>query len=76
MAENLADASAVPGLVVIATGDDFVGDVAMRRRTAARAGAAVVELPLQHWWMLENPALAAETLTNFWHSLSTVDAHA
>jgi len=76
MAENLADASAVPGLVVIATGDDFVGNVEMRRRAAARAGATVVELPLQHWWMLENPSLAAETLTNLWNSLSTVDAPA
>jgi pimeloyl-ACP methyl ester carboxylesterase len=76
MAENLADASAVPGLVVIATGDDLVGSVDMRRRAAARAGATVVELPAQHWWMLENPWLAAEALTNFWNSLSTVDARA
>lgn len=76
MTENLEAASAVPGLAVIATGDDFVGNVDMRRRAAARAGAAVVELPLNHWWMLENPSLAAESLTNFWNSLSTVDAHA
>lgn len=76
MAANLADASAVPGLVVIATDDDFVGNVDMRRRTAVRAGARVVELPSGHWWMLENPSLAAETLTTFWISLSTVDAHA
>ena len=74
MAENLEAASAVPGLAVIAIGDHFVGDVDMRRRAAARAGATVVELPLNHWWMLENPALAAESLTTFWNSLSIVDA--
>jgi len=43
----------------------------MRRRAAARAGAEVVELPLNHWWMLQNPSLAAETLTNFWNSLDS-----
>jgi len=71
MAENLEAASAVPGLAVIATDDDFVGNVDMRRRAAARAGATVVELPLNHWWMLQNPSLAAETLTNFWNSLDS-----
>lgn len=76
MAQSLADAAVIPGLVVIATGDDFVGDVEMRRRTAARVGATVAELPHGHWWMLENPALAAATLTSFWNSLSPVDAHA
>jgi len=76
VAENLEAASALPGLVVIATGDDFVGNVDMRRRAAARAGATVVELPYGHWWMLENPSLAAETLTDFWNSLSTVGLHA
>jgi pimeloyl-ACP methyl ester carboxylesterase len=76
LAVNLPDASVVPGLVVIATGDDYVGNVEMRRRTAERAGAtAVVELPHGHWWMLENPTLAAETLTNFWSSVPTAGAH-
>jgi pimeloyl-ACP methyl ester carboxylesterase len=75
MAANLPDASAIPGLVVIATDDDVVGNVEMRRRTAARAGATVVELPHNHWWMLQNPTLAAETLTKFWSSVPTADAH-
>ncbi|EKT78283.1 alpha/beta hydrolase fold protein [Rhodococcus opacus M213] len=75
MAAHLADASAVPGLVVIATEDNFVGNVEMRRRAAVRTGATVVELPLQHWWMLQDPKLAAETLTNFWSSVPVADAH-
>ena len=75
MAANLPDASAIPGLVVIATDDDFVGNLEMRRRTAARTGATVVELPHGHWWMLQNPTLAAETLTKFWSSVPTANAH-
>lgn len=38
---------------------------------AERAGARVVRLPgVGHWWMLQDPALAARTLEEFWSSLS------
>lgn len=74
MGENLHHVAAVPGLVVIATEDDFVGTVEMRRRTAPRTGAQVVEIPHGHWWMLQNPTLAAETLTGFWSSLPATAA--
>ncbi|ROT29801.1 alpha/beta fold hydrolase [Micromonospora sp. HM5-17] len=56
-----------PGLVLLATADAALGDAASRRRAAARAGAAVGVLPgLGHWWMLENPRLAADLLRRFW----------
>jgi pimeloyl-ACP methyl ester carboxylesterase len=71
---NLPDLSAIPGLVVIAAGDPFVGTDEMRRRAAERAGARTVDLPHGHWWMLDNPTLAAETLSDFWSSLPSVDA--
>jgi len=75
LAVHLPDLSGTPGLVVIATGDPLVGTDEMRRRTAARAGAsAVVEVPHGHWWMLDNPKLAAEMLSNFWSSVPTADA--
>lgn len=70
-AVNLPDLSGTPGLVIVATDDPYVGTDEMRRRTAERTGATVAELPLGHWWMLENPKLAAETLTNFWSSVAT-----
>ena len=38
---------------------------------AERAGARVVRLPgVAHWWMLQDPALGAGTLEEFWSSLN------
>jgi pimeloyl-ACP methyl ester carboxylesterase len=55
-----------PGLVVVPSGDPFlVADGA--RRAAQRAGARVEGLEGKgHWWMLEDPAAAAELLIAFW----------
>ncbi|MEV0389063.1 alpha/beta hydrolase [Nonomuraea sp. NPDC050643] len=55
-----------PGLVLVPAGDPFLaGDVA--RAAAARAGAAVADLPgLGHWWMLQDPAAGAARLETFW----------
>ncbi|WP_328608515.1 alpha/beta hydrolase [Amycolatopsis sp. NBC_00345] len=56
-----------PGLAVLAGQDHFVGTDEQRRRTAARAGARVAELPdLGHWWMIQDPARGARILTDFW----------
>lgn len=59
-----------PGLAVVAGRDHVVGSDEYRRRTAARAGARVAELPdLGHWWMVQDPPRAAAALTEFWASL-------
>jgi pimeloyl-ACP methyl ester carboxylesterase len=66
----LENAAARPGLSLVATEDPFVGTDEMRRRAADRAGARTEVLDgLGHWWMVEDPALGAATLTRFWESL-------
>jgi pimeloyl-ACP methyl ester carboxylesterase len=56
-----------PGLAVLAGEDRVVGTDEQRRRTAARAGARVAELPeLGHWWMVQDPVRGARMLTDFW----------
>jgi pimeloyl-ACP methyl ester carboxylesterase len=62
-----------PGLALVATGDNLVGTEEQRRRSAARAGAVVAELPgFGHWWMTEDEGRpAAEALSAFWSSLAT-----
>lgn len=67
----LAAAAARPGLAILATEDHFVGTEAMHRESAAAAGARVAALEgLGHWWMLQDPARAAEALERFWASPS------
>jgi pimeloyl-ACP methyl ester carboxylesterase len=69
--EALERLAARPGLAILATEDHYVGDEAMRRRAAARAGAEVAVLEgLGHWWMVEDPARGAEMLTGFWNGLA------
>jgi pimeloyl-ACP methyl ester carboxylesterase len=74
MAEFGADLSGLaskPGLVIIATADEFTGGAALARRTAERSGAQVAVLEgLGHWWMLQNPAAGAAALNAFWASLA------
>jgi pimeloyl-ACP methyl ester carboxylesterase len=66
----LENASARPGLSILATEDTYVGSEEMRRRAADRAGARTEVLDgLGHWWMLEDPARGAAALTRFWNSL-------
>lgn len=70
LGRQLPAAARRPGLVLLATDDTALGTEAMRRRSAARAGASVERLPgLGHWWMLQSPALAATLLHGFWSSL-------
>jgi pimeloyl-ACP methyl ester carboxylesterase len=70
LAKDLPAAKARPGLQISATEDHYVGSLELQTRAAASAGARVVELPgLGHWWMLQDPALGAQTLHTFWSSL-------
>jgi pimeloyl-ACP methyl ester carboxylesterase len=59
-----------PGLVLVPAEDAYLSaDCA--RGGAARAGAAIAELDgLGHWWMLQDPALGAAILEEFWATLS------
>jgi pimeloyl-ACP methyl ester carboxylesterase len=66
-----AAAAARPGLVISAVNDPFTGGHASSQTMAADMGASFAVLPnVGHWWMLENPALGARTLTDFWSTIS------
>jgi pimeloyl-ACP methyl ester carboxylesterase len=59
---------AVPGLVVVPSEDPFLS-ADSAKAAAAAAGASVAELSgLSHWWILQDPAAAAEVLEKFWAS--------
>lgn len=59
-----------PGLVIIAELDTYVGNEAMARDSAERAGAKISYLKdVGHWWMVENPETGAAALNAFWDSL-------
>lgn len=67
---QLENASARPGLSILATGDTYVGSDEIRRRAAERAGARTEVLDgLGHWWMLQDPARGAAVLTEFWETV-------
>jgi pimeloyl-ACP methyl ester carboxylesterase len=69
LGKNLSAAAARPGLAIVGTEDQLVGSELMRARSAARAGAQVARLEgLGHLWMVQDPALAAATLTSFWEA--------
>ena len=68
-AADLPRLAEVPGLAVVATDDAYLGDERYGREVAERAGAGVgVMADCGHWWMLQDPARAAEMLTGFWAS--------
>jgi pimeloyl-ACP methyl ester carboxylesterase len=70
LGRDLGGAARRPGLAVLAGKDVVGGTDEQRRRTAARAGAGVAELPeLGHWWMVQDPAAGARVLTDFWATL-------
>jgi pimeloyl-ACP methyl ester carboxylesterase len=72
VAASSGRAATRPGLALVATGDSLVGTVEQRRRSAARAGAVVAELPgLGHWWMTQDDGRpGAAALSAFWSSLA------
>jgi len=62
----LGDATRRPGLAVRATEDPYTGDRRLVMEAAGTAGADVVTVDgLGHWWMLQDPDLAAATLTTW-----------
>ncbi|PND58425.1 alpha/beta hydrolase [Mycobacterium sp. ENV421] len=66
----LVNATARPGLALLATEDHFVGSEEQRRAAAEQAGARTEVLDgLGHWWMLQDPVRGATVLTEFWDSL-------
>ncbi|MGV0625029.1 alpha/beta fold hydrolase [Mycolicibacter minnesotensis] len=68
---GLERARARPGLSLLATEDPYVGSDSIRRRCAQQAGAHTAVLEgLGHWWMTQDPARAAATLTSFWESVA------
>jgi pimeloyl-ACP methyl ester carboxylesterase len=67
LGEQLPAAAQRPGLVLLAIDDYGTGTDTARHRAADRAGAQVAVLAgLGHWWMLEDPAIAAAVLREFW----------
>jgi pimeloyl-ACP methyl ester carboxylesterase len=63
-------ASARPGLVLIPTDDGHTGGEMRHRWLAERSGAEVAVLTgLGHWWMVQDPAAAAEALQRFWKEI-------
>ncbi|MEN3220264.1 alpha/beta hydrolase [Mycolicibacterium porcinum] len=67
---GLDRAQARPGLSLLATEDPYIGSAEIRHRAAERAGARTEVLEgLGHWWMVQDPARAAEVLTRFWDSV-------
>jgi len=70
LGKDLEALTALPGLMINAENDHYVGTDEMAQVTADRAGAQVVHLAgVGHWWMCENPALGAATLESFWASV-------
>lgn len=67
---GLPRAATRPGMVLVPTDDHYPGPLQLAYDTAARAGARPVELEgLGHWWMLQDPVVAAGALTSFWSEL-------
>ncbi len=66
----LENATARPGLSLLATEDPYTGSDEIRRRAAERSGARTEVLEgLGHWWMVQDPARGAAALTDFWKTL-------
>lgn len=67
LGDQLAQAGRRPALLIHATADPFVPPE-MVFPVAERIGAEILTLPdLGHWWMFENPGLAAEGFVAFWN---------
>lgn len=55
------------GLVIIAEEDGYAGTPAMMREVADSVGARTAVIPgCGHWWMIQNPGLAADILVEHW----------
>ena len=66
---RLREAQRPPMLAIIASEDPYVS-AAEGRQVAADYGAQQLALDgCGHWWMFENPGLAADGLVSFWSGL-------
>lgn len=55
-----------PGLAVHSTADPYQGEARLTVETATALGAEVTTVEgLGHWWMLQDPCLAARMLTDW-----------
>lgn len=69
IADRLAAAERRPSLLVVASEDEYV-PAALAGDVAKRFGSETVALEGQgHWWMLSDPATAADALAAFWSRL-------
>jgi pimeloyl-ACP methyl ester carboxylesterase len=69
LGDILAGTRLPPGLVLVPTADPYAGTPEMAAHTAARLGADTFQMGgLAHWWMMEDPALAANALVAHWSS--------
>ncbi len=69
LGDELAAAERRPALLIHATADPYVPPD-MTFAVAERIGAEILTLEgLAHWWMFQNPGLAADGLVAFWASL-------
>lgn len=67
LGRDLTGAARVPGMIVIADDDHFVGTTTMRERAARRAGAVTAHITnAGHRWMLDQPKATASALEQFW----------
>ena len=68
LGQRIIDAkSSRGGAVIVPTADPYPGTPTMAREVADQLGATTIELVDRgHWWMLEDPARAAELLITFW----------
>ena len=68
---RLPQATAKPGLALIATEDSFCGGETLARRSAERAGAKVAVLKgAGHWWMCQQPRQGADAINAFLANLN------
>jgi pimeloyl-ACP methyl ester carboxylesterase len=68
---GLPQATAKPGLALIATEDSYCGGETLARRSAERAGAKVAVLKgTGHWWMCQQPKQGADAINAFLANLN------
>lgn len=57
------------GLVIVAEEDHYAGTPEMMHDVAESVGARTARIPgCGHWWMIQNPVLAADILVEHWSS--------
>ena len=67
---QLAEGEMPPGLVIVATEDEYTGTPAMCLEVADSLGADFIRLKgLGHWWMFDGADIVADALVEHWHSV-------